>query len=128
METAFPDPLTPCGKVSSRTGGPILKPVTHELDRTWQNGNDDDAKNEKSQIILHYRHVSEEVFPEDEEAYPKNTAECAVTYKIRVVHAPNAGNEWGKGADNRKKARKNDSFSPMFRVKLVRFFQVSAVQ
>ncbi len=58
----------------------ISKPATYKLNNAWENGNNDDAKNEKSQIIFHHRHVTKEKSAEYKEADPENAAERTECY------------------------------------------------
>lgn len=73
---------------------------------------------------MDYGNVAEKVATKNKQGNPDNSTNHVVSKKFSVIHFSDAGHERRESADNGNKAGKDDCFSAVFFVKILRLLQI----
>src|SRR3989338_4132812 len=98
------------------------------LHKRRQEGESDNGKNHRLEMLLDEGNVAEEVSAIDEEGNPQDAAEDVVGDETGIGHLPHPSNERGEGADDRDEARDDNRLCSIFFVEGFRFYQVLTLQ
>ena len=95
-----PLPLTPCAQI---------------LDQSWQDRDEDDAKDDQCEVALDDWNIAKQISGSNEDDNPDYSASNIVDEETTVGHPADPGNKWGKGADDRHETGDDNGLSTILK-------------
>lgn len=84
-----------------------------------KDGEKDDGKNNKSEVVLYGGDVSKEITGQSKQTHPDNTTEKVVGNEGGIMHFTDTGDERSKSPNNRDKAGEKNGFAAVFIKKFI---------
>src|SRR5690606_162092 len=101
---------------------------TEPLDDGRHDGKDDAREDHVREVLLHGRQIAERVAGEDEAQHPNESACHVEDGEVPISHLADAGDEGGKGADDRNEASEDDRLAAVLFVEALCLYEVLLVQ